>query len=86
MMDVMGRIADNLHNSLSYAHERISKAQDAQYQHTSNGHLPPLSGGQMKKALAKLGLDDDYSVSTPTISCKASRHGMLIEASYQGKN
>ena len=66
MYNMMGSIANNLHDRIDFVHKRMCGLEDEHYKHksTQNGHLPPIIGaGKMNKALKALGLDNEYNVN-----------------------
>ena len=63
-MNAIYSVADNLHNRM----DRMSASMYAYQDSHSTGHLPPIVGaGKMNKALASLGLDEDFEASKKTI-------------------
>lgn len=71
---------DYLYRALSYVHERMNQMEDMHHKHKDDGHIPPIKGaGNMKKVLAKLGMDEDYEVKCPVIY---ARKNQTFEVTY----
>ena len=66
MNDLCSYVSD-LSMSMQYLSNDMTRLYENANRHM-DGHLPPLKGaGNMKKALKALGMEDDYSVQSPTI-------------------
>jgi hypothetical protein len=74
----MKTICENLYGSMSYLHDRISNLATAMYNHSDNGHLPPIpSNSHMQKALKVLGLDSEYE-SAPKRTVYAGKAEYIV--------
>lgn len=50
------------------------------------GHLPAIKGaGKMQKALAALGMEEDYAVVKPAIYCASTKRGPNFEVNFAKK-
>lgn len=78
MMEYMHSLFSNVHNRISYAENMIYGCMDDQYKHKSVGHLPVLSASQMKKAMTKMGLDEDFDIR-PATTVYASKGRSYLE-------
>lgn len=57
-----------LDSRFQWVWESIDRLRESLYEHTSDGHLPPIEGAAaMTKALKALGLDGDYEVVKQTV-------------------
>lgn len=73
----------SLYDYVGYLERSIGNLQERLYDHTSNGHLPPIkSAGQLEKAIKVLGIGDDYQVVKPVIWAKKRE----IEVTYDQEN
>lgn len=87
-VDMLNNVASSLYNSM-YAmsdniHRRINNLVDTHYKHADTStHLPAVKGAaQMKKAVAALGLDDEYDVKKNVLYC-STKQGLVIEADFK---
>lgn len=63
-MEAMYGMISNVHNRIDNLHGAMYAYQDKH----SEGHLPPIKGaGAMNKALACLGMDEDYAAQKKTL-------------------
>lgn len=68
-----------VYNIADYFDRELYSLVKALYEHSGKGHLPKLSASQMKKALTKMGLDEDFEVK-PSVTIYAShRKGHVLE-------
>lgn len=67
MMEMMGSLYGYMQDIASNLRKSVCATQDALYSHSSAGHLPALSPGQMKKMLENCGAHEDYEVAKRVI-------------------
>ena len=84
MCDMMGSIANNLHDRMDFMHKRMNDVENNHYKHssTAGGHLPPILGAdKMNKALKALGLDGEYNVNKKELyaSIKLNQNTLEVE-------
>ena len=58
----------------SYCNEVAGK-----FDNHKTGHLPPLTPSAMGKVLKSCGMDGDYNVAKPTLTCSASEKDGIFE-------
>ena len=64
-LEYIGYRIDFLHERIDRTNKAIGECMNAHYDYVYNhekGHFPSMSVSQMKKALVKLGLDEDFNV------------------------
>ncbi len=66
--------------------ESKAEMMDMHRKHADGSHIPPIKdASMMEKVLAKLGLQDSYSVVKPAIYCSASINNKTIEIQARKK-
>ncbi len=78
MQDMFSSFATYIFNEMQYQmnwmSSQIDSIANAFYQHTSNGHLPPINGAdKMNGALKALGIAGDYQVQKPIVYASTSK-------------
>lgn len=70
-IEMLGMYMDYLNSSISNVYKYVSSVESALYNHTSNGHIPPVKGAdKMNEVLSILNLDGDYEAQKQTVWAK----------------
>ena len=89
MCDLMYSMSNNIHDRIDNLNKRHWDHVEAMAKHCSIGHFPVLTASQMKKALGKMGLEEDFSV-IPTKNVYATEITKLpnnvISVNFSPKN
>lgn len=67
-----------LEGRMGYLEDTVANQRERFYEHTDNGHLPPIKGReQMSKALKGLGLSEEYEPAPKKVVYANTKHGPI---------